>query len=97
MPTSTELHLTSVNKTLEIMESTHVLPKCRLRISEKSSIPSTLRILNNLSPTINLLTTSQFELKIRGESFRSPVYYGEGSRKFNIAYKVKTPMEFFKS
>jgi hypothetical protein len=37
-----------------------VLPRCRLRISEKSFIPSTVRIWNDLSPTIrNLQTISQ--------------------------------------
>ena len=64
-----------------------VLPRCRLRISEKSFIPSTVRIWNNLSPTIrNLQTISQFKLQIKGEQFRPPVYYGEGSRKFNILH-----------
>ena len=49
----------------------YVLPRCRLRISEKSFIPSTVRIWNDLSPTIrNLQTISQFKLKIKGEQFR---------------------------
>jgi hypothetical protein len=40
----------------------YVLPRCRLRISEKSFIPSTVRIWNDLSPTIrNLQTISQFK------------------------------------
>jgi hypothetical protein len=45
---------------------------------KKSFIPSTVRIWNDLSPTIrNLQTISQFRLKIKGEQFRPPVYYGE--------------------
>ena len=65
----------------------YVLPRCRLRISEKSFIPSTVRIWNDLSPTIrNLQTISQFKSKMKGEQFRLPVYYGEGSRKFNILH-----------
>ena len=52
---------------------------------KKSFIPYTVRIWNDLSPTIrNLQTISQFRLKIKGEQFRPPVYYGEGSRKYNI-------------
>ena len=63
----------------------YVLPRCRLRLSEKSFIPYTVRIWNVLSPAIrNLQTTSQSKLKIKGEQFRPPIYYGEGSRKFNI-------------
>jgi hypothetical protein len=66
----------------------YVLPRCRLRISEQSFIPSTVGIWNNLSPAIrNLRSISQFKLKIKGEPFRPPVYYGEGSRKFNILHK----------
>ena len=54
----------------------YVLPRCRLRISEKSFIPSTVRIWNDLSPTIrNLQTISQFKLKIKGEQFRPPVLW----------------------
>ena len=65
----------------------YVLPRCRLRISEKSFIPSTVRICNNLSPTIrNLRTISQFKSKIKGEQFRPQVYYGEGSRTFSILH-----------
>jgi hypothetical protein len=42
-------------------------------------------IWNDLSPTIrNLQTISQIKSKIKGEQFRPPVYYGEGSRKFSI-------------
>ena len=60
---------------------------CRLRISEQVFIPSTIKIWNNLSPTIrNLRTTSQFKLKIKGKQFRPPVYYGAGSRKFSILH-----------
>ena len=56
----------------------YVLPRCRLRKNEKSFKPSIVRIWNNLSPTIiNLRTISQFKLKIKGEQFRPPVYYGE--------------------
>jgi hypothetical protein len=54
---------------------------------KKSFIPSTVRIWNDLSPTIrNLQTISQFKLKIKGEQFRPPVYYGEGCRKFNTLH-----------
>ena len=35
----------------------YVLPRCSLRISEKSFIPYTVRIWNNLSPTIRHLRT----------------------------------------
>ena len=60
---------------------------CRLRISEISFIPSTVRIWNDLSPTIrNLQTISEIKLKIKGGQFKPPVYYGEGSTKFNILH-----------
>ena len=64
------------------------MPRYRLRVSENPlTSRSTVRIWNNLSPTVrNVWTISQFKLKIRGESCRSPVYYGERSRKFNILH-----------
>ena len=66
----------------------YVLPRCRLRISEKLFIPSTVRIWNDLIPTLrNLQTISQFKLKIKGEQFRPPDYYGEGSRPFSILHR----------
>ena len=65
----------------------YVLPICRLRKNEKSFKPSIVRIWNNLSPIIrNLRTISQFKLEIKGEQFRPPVYYGEGTRQFNILH-----------
>lgn len=43
-----------------------VFPRCRLRISVKPFKQSTVRIWNNLSPTIrNLRTTSQIKFKKR--------------------------------
>ena len=56
-----------------------VLHRCRPRISEKSFIPSTGRIWNILSPTVrNLRTTSQFKLKIKGESVRPTIIMAGG-------------------
>jgi hypothetical protein len=65
--------MVTMDATLENNEN-YVLPRCRLRISKQSFIPSTVRMWNDLSPTIrNLQTISQFKLKIKGEQFRPPV------------------------
>ncbi|CAC5357213.1 CETN1 [Mytilus coruscus] len=44
----------------------YIPPRCRLRITEKSFVPSTVRIWNNLNPTIrNAPTIPQFKRKIK--------------------------------
>ncbi|CAC5389958.1 unnamed protein product [Mytilus coruscus] len=56
----------------------YIPPRCRLRITEKSFLPSTVRIWNNLNPTIrNALTIPQFKRKIKSELFRPSTYYGK--------------------
>ena len=61
--------------------------RCRLQIMEKSFIPSTIRLWNDLDTSVrNLPRFSLFKRKIRKESFKPPEYYNEGMRKFNIIH-----------
>ena len=65
----------------------YVLPRCRLRTSASSFIPSTTEIWNNLDmETRNSPTLSTFKNKIKENVFKSPEYYNEGCRKLNILH-----------
>ena len=65
----------------------YVPPRCRLRTSACSFIPSTVSLWNNLDISIrNSPTISLFENRVKGDIYKPPEYYNEGSRKLNILH-----------
>jgi len=65
----------------------YVPPRCRLRTSACSFIPSTVSLWNNLDISIrNSPTISLFKNRVKGDIYKPPEYYNEGSRKLNILH-----------
>ena len=65
----------------------YIPPRCRLRVSVNSFIPSSVRLWNNLDPSIrNLPTVSSFKNHIKTNVFKAPEYYREGPRTLNILH-----------
>jgi hypothetical protein len=65
----------------------YVPPRCRLRTSACSFIPSTVSLWNNLDISIRYSPTiSLFKNRVKGDIYKPPEYYNEGSRKLNILH-----------
>ena len=65
----------------------YTIPRYRLRISEKSFIPSTVEHWNSLDLSIrNSPTLNSFKNKVKGHVFKPPKYYYEGNRKLNVLH-----------
>ena len=65
----------------------YVPPRCRLRTSACSFIPSTVSLCNNLDISIrNSPTISLFTNRVKGDTYKPPEYYNEGPRKLNILH-----------
>jgi hypothetical protein len=65
----------------------YVPPRCRLRTSASSFIPSTVSLWNNLDISIrNSPTLSSFKNRVKGDIYKPPKYYNEGPRKRNILH-----------
>lgn len=65
----------------------YILPRCRLRTHEKSFIPSTCALWNNLDRSIkNSPTVLSFKNNIKPDIYKTPEYYDEGSRKLNVLH-----------
>ena len=65
----------------------YAIPRSRLRNSEKSFIPSTVSLWNNLDmSTRNSPTLAIFKNKVKGNIAKPPEYYREGPRKYNILH-----------
>ena len=65
----------------------YVVPRCRLKTSANSFIPSSVKLWNNLDTSIrNVPTISIFKKRIKSEIFKAPEYYGEGPRNLNILH-----------
>ena len=65
----------------------YVPPRCRLRTSACSFIPSTVSLWNNLDISIrNSPTISLFKNRVKGDIYTTTEYYNEGSRKLNILH-----------
>jgi hypothetical protein len=63
----------------------YVPPRCRLRTSASSFIPSTVLLWNKLDMSIrNSPTLSSFKNRVQGDIYKPPKYYNEGPRKLNI-------------
>lgn len=80
--------LTSDMTTYNLRNSNdYIIPRCRLRTSADSFVPSSVRLWNNLDTSIrNSPTLSLFKKRIKTESLKAPEYYGEGPRKLNILH-----------
>jgi hypothetical protein len=65
----------------------YVPPRCRLRTSASSFIPSTVSLWNNLDISIrNSPTLSSFKNRVKVYIYKTPKYYNEGPRKRNILH-----------
>ena len=80
--------LVSDVSTYELRNSyNYVVPRCRLRASSNSFVPSSVRLWNNLDISIrNSPTISTFKNRIKTLCIKAPEYYGEGPRKLNILH-----------
>ena len=65
----------------------YTIPRTRLRLSEKSFIPSTVSLWNNLDISVrNSPTLNNFKCKIKDVVVKPPDYYRDGTRRFNILH-----------
>ena len=65
-------------------DQNYVPPRCRLRTSASSFIPSTVSLWNNLDISRrNSLTLSLFENRVKGDIY---IYYNEGPRKLSTLH-----------
>ena len=65
----------------------YVPPRCRLRTSASSFIPSTVSLWNNLDILIrNSPTLSSFKNRVKADIYKTPTYYNEGPRKLSILH-----------
>ena len=82
--------LVSDVSTYELRNSyNYVVPRCRLRASSNSFVPSSVRLWNNLDTGISIRnspTISTFKNRIKTLCIKAPEYYGEGPRKLNILH-----------
>ena len=65
----------------------YVPPRCRLRTSASSFIPSTVSLWNNLDILIrNSPTLSSLKNRLKVDIYKTPKYYNEGPRKLSILH-----------
>ena len=65
----------------------YVTPRCRLRTSANSFIPSTTEMWNKLETTTrDSPTLSMFKSKVRENVFKPQFYYSDGPRKLSIMH-----------
>ena len=65
----------------------YVPPRCRLRTSTCSFIPSTVSLWNTLDISIrNSLSLSLLKNRVKDDTCKPPEYYNEGPRKLNILH-----------
>ena len=65
----------------------YVPPRCRLRTSASSFIPSAVSLWNNLDISIrHSPTLSLFKYRVKNDTYKTPKYYNEGPRKLNILH-----------
>jgi hypothetical protein len=78
------------NKNVDIKlrnNQNYVPPRCRLRTSASSFIPSTVSLWNNLDISIrNSPTLSSFKNRVKVDIYKTPKYYNEGPRKLSILH-----------
>jgi hypothetical protein len=68
-------------------DENYTTQRSRLRMSMTSFIPSTVSLWNNLALTLRISPNiSCFKSRIKENTFRSPEYYVEGSRKLSILH-----------
>ena len=65
----------------------YVPPRCRLRTSASSFIPSTVSLWNNLDISIrNSPTLSSLKNRVKAHIYKTPKYYSEDPRKLSILH-----------
>lgn len=65
----------------------YVVPRFRLRTMERSFLPSSVSLWNNLDPSIrNSPTIASFKRQIKTDIVKAPLYYGTGTRKLSILH-----------
>ena len=65
----------------------YVPPRCRLRTSASSCIPSTVSLWNNIDISIrNSPTLSSFQNRVLADIYKTPKYYNEGPWKLSILH-----------